>query len=144
MWRLKVFDCSRFILSFWLMLLLKVFSVKCPFQCLTDYLIVYILFMIHLGFVWFSYSSVFVLFIWGLRVSNSQQTASLIWWILFLSLAMAEISSAYSCYITMGLSLSLGWSCFDMDESSVKVVIVDMIISAYAYLIIIFFVKCSR
>ena len=42
LWWLKVFHWERYILSFWLMLLLTIFFVKCPNLFLIDYLIVQI------------------------------------------------------------------------------------------------------
>ena len=48
---IQSFDCKRYNLSFSLMLLLKIFFVKCPYLCLVDYQIVYILSVIHFSFV---------------------------------------------------------------------------------------------
>ena len=75
---------------------LKVFAckryilVKCPYLCLTGYLS----------------------FTWSFRVSNSERTGFLIWSILFLSLVMVEISSAYSWYtaIVFWYGWEFGWS----------------------------------
>ena len=124
-------------LSCWLMLLRKIFFVKCLYPCLINYLLAFIFSMIHfVSFEFIFLGSCFVHI--RFRVSNSKRTVLLMWSNVFLPVVMEEISSPCSCYIrvfvyTLTVIVFYGW---EVEWSGDR--------RFLAYMIIIFFVKCSR